>query len=329
MSWFPPLWSRDPGYAPDLVLDVRYGGADGGPSRTQENVVKVVRRAATMLPGEVGEQLLQLIEPKSLLICSAVVTVWAVAQFFGVGEVADVVLLVVGYAALGGVAISAARELVEFAVGTYRAKTDADIDDAARHLTRAVSLLTVQTVLAILLRKPSATFKDQYLADPGDPDPIPYSAFRNLPSNRPWGYKPSIRGDATLPEGVGGTSPVTGDFRYSTAGSAESQALARLHERVHQVLTPKVNILRRLRGFIRAQGYNRSYILRYLEEALAETVAQVGVKGWQVKNVVEGLRFPVERGYLAVGDRSQEARGLLLGPITVGGMTFNVWYSQQ
>jgi hypothetical protein len=68
-----------------------------------------------------------------------------------------------------------------------------------------------------------------------------------------------------MPAGEGGTSITTGDIRYSLQGTLQDQQLAKAHEAVHQFLTPKLNVLRGLRGFLRAQGYNRSYILRYLE----------------------------------------------------------------
>ncbi len=295
----------------------------------EARIEAVVRRTAAQLPAEVGRQLLALIEPRSLAIIAGVVSLWAGAQFFGVGEVADVVLIVAGWAAFGTVAFAAGRELFDFAVDTADARTDADLDRAAAHLARGVTLLGVQTVLALLLRRPRGVLRDQYLATPGNPNPLPLSDFRNLPSNRWWGYKPSVTGDPGLPAGAGGTDVVLGDIEYSLAGTLQDQQLALVHETVHQFLTPKLNLLRGLRGFLRAQGYNRSYILRYLEEALAETVAQLRVKGISQANLVEGLRFPVANGYVTVAKIGAEARGLLFGPIIVGGQVYNVWYAEQ
>lgn len=305
----------------------------------EEKLKVVVQRAAAQLPAEIGKQLLALIEPTSLAIMAGVVVVWAGAQFFGVGEVADVVLIVAGWIAFGGVAISAGKELVHFALKTYNAQTDQDLTTAAAHLAKGVTLLGVQTVLALLLKKPSRVLKDQYFQIPGSTaDPLPFSAFGNLPSNRSvtvagrtiwWGYKPSMTGNPGMAAGTGATDIITGDIEYSLAGTLQDQQLARAHELVHQFLTPKLNLLRGLRGFARAQGYNRSYLLRYLEEALCETIAQLRVKGINTANFLEGVRFPVNYGYVSVVNIQAEGRGMLLGPINVGGQIFNVWYSEQ
>ncbi len=295
----------------------------------ESRIEAVVKRAAAKLPAEVGRQLLTLIEPQSLAIIASVVVVWAGSQFFGVGEVADAVLIVAGWVAFGTVAFSAGHELIDFATETENAKTEADMDRAADHLARAITLLGVQTVLVLLLRRPRGALREQYMATPGNPNPLPRATFDNLPNNRWWGYKPSVTGNPRLAAGVGGTDVVTGDIEYSLAGTLQDQQLALVHETVHQILTPKLNLLRGLRGFLRAQGYNRSYILRYLEEALAETVAQMRVKGIIRANVIEGLRFPVANGYVTVAKIGEEARGLLLGPVIVGGQVFNVWYAER
>lgn len=265
-----------------------------------------------------------MVSPTSLAIMAGVVVVWGASQFFGVGEVADVILLVVGWAAIGAGAWSGGKELVDFAVKTAKANNDADLDEAADHLAKAITILGVQTVLALLMKKPAGALKDEYFGRSFSP-----SEFDNLPSNRPWGYKPSVTGDASMAAGEGATNPLTGDVRFSTRGTAVDQQLARAHESVHQLLTPKLNVLRGLRGFLRAQGYNKSYLLRYLEEMLAETFAQLKVKGITSKNLFEGLQFPVSNGYVTITAMKAEAGGLLLGPITVGGQVFNVIFSRQ
>lgn len=81
---------------------------------------------------------------------------------------------------------------------------------------------------------------------------------------------------------------------------------------------------------MRAQGYNRSYLLRYLEEAIAETVAQLRVNGFSKTNLIRGIRFPVDNGYMVtVGAIKGEVRQIFLGPITAGGMTYQVWASRR
>ena len=55
--------------------------------------------------------------------------------------------------------------------------------------------------------------------------------------------------------------------------------LVRVHEKVHSFLSPKPQGLREMRVVLSADGCVRPYILRYLEEALAEPVAQVDRAG--------------------------------------------------
>lgn len=108
-----------------------------------------------------------------------------------------------------------------------------------------------------------------------------------------------------------------------------------LHERIHQILTPKLYFLRNFRVQSRASSYFRSSLRRYLEEALAETAAQVGVNGF--RQTFAGLRFPVYEGYVQLTRGSgfapdMSGRGLLVeGGALIGtglalGMTFIIWF---
>jgi hypothetical protein len=103
-----------------------------------------------------------------------------------------------------------------------------------------------------------------------------------------------VRQDSALPAGEGSTS-FWGDIRVSSYGSATEQAVVRLHEKVHQFLAPKLYLLRNYRVSNRASSYVHSALWRYIEEALAETVAQVGVNG--VRELLVGIRFPIQNGY--------------------------------
>lgn len=69
-----------------------------------------------------------------------------------------------------------------------------------------------------------------------------------------------------------------------------------LHERVHQILTPRLYVLRQFRVESRAGSYVRSSLRRYIEEALAETAAQLGVHGF--RQFFTGILFPVRNGYV-------------------------------
>jgi hypothetical protein len=87
---------------------------------------------------------------------------------------------------------------------------------------------------------------------------------------------------------------------------------------------PKVGPMRHLRAQLRASGYWRSALLRYLEEALAESYAQLRVHGLQA--AVVGIRFPVQHGYVTVSQIATE--GVAIGNIAVGGSILTVRVSE-
>jgi hypothetical protein len=127
---------------------------DIGKMSVEDRLKLVVESAASRLAPSVGRQLLTLIEPKSLAIMAAVLVAWTGAQFLGVGEIADFIVLIGGYAMLGGVAVQAARLLFESARLVIQAKDKKDIDTAGAILAEVVSLIGVQGTLALLLSKP-------------------------------------------------------------------------------------------------------------------------------------------------------------------------------
>ena len=116
-------------------------------------IAEAIRRAIELVPQGVGKQLAALLSPESAAVVAAVVILWAGSHFLGVGEIADVILVIVGYVAMGGVALEAGEKLVKFAVVAAGAKSNADLDVAARHLADAVSLVGVQVISALLLKK--------------------------------------------------------------------------------------------------------------------------------------------------------------------------------
>lgn len=139
-------------------------------------------------------------------------------------------------------------------------------------------------------------------------------------SGRVWS-KPGIKSDPGLSAGEGSTSPF-GEVRLSTAGSATEQALVRAHELVHQFLTPRFGVLRTFRVRLGMSAYLRSVLLKYLEEAIAETVAQLRVNG--LSDVLRGVKFPVTNGYLSINNLLSE--GAAIGTIAAGTQYFTVQF---
>jgi len=69
-------------------------------------------------------------------------------------------------------------------------------------------------------------------------------------------------------------------------------------------------------------AYSRSAIMRYLEDMLAETFAQLRVNG--VQGLLTGIRFPVANGYMTLQQLLCE--GAEIGKITVGTQLFSVQF---
>jgi hypothetical protein len=246
-----------------------------------ERLGEVLLRAAGKLPPEAGAQLLAMISKQSLEIMAGVFGGWVVGHAFGYGEAIDLVVGVVGAIAIGLAVFTGLDELFLFARETYYARDDRALDLAADHLAKAIAILGIQVVLVLLFktRPKGGRLKG------GPPGP-------KGPGLR---YKPTVITDPSLPAGNGATSR-WGDITVSTHGDKAEQAITLLHERVHQFLTPKLYVLRNFRVYNMQGSYFRSSLYRYIEEALAETIGQVGVNGFSKAFV--GLAFPVKNGYV-------------------------------
>jgi hypothetical protein len=116
-----------------------------------------------------------------------------------------------------------------------------------------------------------------------------------------------------------GSTDKFGNITYSTLGSQTEQDLVRFHEQVHSFLSPKFTPLRNLRADIGIWGYNRIHLLQYLEEAMAESYAQLRVVG--LRGLPDGIAFPITRGYVTIGRLATEAA---IGTVAVGGVTYYV-----
>ena len=255
-----------------------------------ERLAAVIRRAASRVPGEAGRKLLAMISPPALAAMVAVLAAWAASHAVGIGEGADVLLIAGGIIFMGWEAVDAARHLGSFAMDTLYAASEADLDRAARHLTAAITITGVDAALILLTRGAVKAHRGR--------------------------YRPTTQADATLPAGVGETD-MYGNYRYSSAGSAQDQALARYHESVHSALSPKWQVLRRFRAEMGIRGYNNSAFLKYLEEALAEGYAQLRVNG--IKGLPVAIRFPIAEEYVTLSAVLKEGA---IGSVVVAGVVY-------
>lgn len=266
---------------------------------------------------------MKLIDPLVIASIVLVVVVWAALHFSVAGQILDIIVIIFGIVTLGPMAYVAGEHLVVFAIKTIGATTEDDLDEAAKNLSEAISLIGVQVVMQLLLVKAPKVFRRDVGLEFGD---IKSVTNPKRPVGE-WFYKPKTKTKAFFPEEPNTLSKITiyGDIEYLSRLTGKLKDPAKLHERIHSILTPKFYPLRNLRLTLRWNSYLRSTLLMYLEETLAETIAQVGVYG--VKNALVGIKFPIKEGYVTLGQLGTEVGGIFLGPVNVSGMYFRVYFS--
>lgn len=289
-----------------------------------DRIGAALQRSLPFLAPEARREIEKLIEPKTLAIVAGVLGAWIVSHFFGVGEIVDAILVGAGVFAIGLSIFEGVDELYEFAKGALNATGPQDLDAAARHFAKAVAILGVQAVLAVLFKAAPKTYRGGRI-NVGKPPPFAQGKIS----------VPPLRSTRTLAAGAGETDR-WGEIIISRLGTATDRRLAALHESIHRLLTPKLNILRNFRVANRSSSYARSALSKYLEEALAETAAQVGVNG--ISSAFRGVVFPVRFGYVTLlrevvinGRRVRpflpELGGLCAGGFIFGGIRFEYWWS--
>jgi hypothetical protein len=290
----------------------------------QDRLAEVLKRSKKNFGPDVASAIDSMLSPTNLAILAGTLVVWAGSHLFGVGEIIDVVLLAVGAFTIGWSIKDVAEELFTFADRTINARSELDLENAAQAFSRAVTLAGITVVMALLLRRSvkqiQATRGANVLEamkprNPGLPRVGP-----DPESGRVWS-KPGIKSDPSLVPGEGSTSPF-GEVRLSNVGTATEQALTRAHELVHRFLTPRFALLRSFRVRLGMSAYLRSALLQYLEEAIAETVAQLRVNGFS--GLLEGIKFPVANGYVTISSLVSE--GAAIGTISAGTQYFTVQF---
>lgn len=203
------------------------------------------------------------------------------------------------------------------------ARSEAALDEAGKHFAEAVAILGIQATLAILFKNRPRSYKGGRAEIGPTPQQTAVSGV----------VQPGLRSTRNLGAGGGETS-IWGEIVISRLGSAADRRLAALHESVHRLLTPRLLVLRRFRVRNRTQSYSQSMLSKYLEEAIAETYAQVGVNGFRA--VFRGISFPIEGRYVTLlradGELLPflpELGGLTAGGFSIGGMVFEIWETDR
>jgi len=113
---------------------------------------KVLTLAPQHMAPELATQFRAMLTPGNIAIAVGTLAVWAVSQAFGVGEVVDVIMLVVGAAFIGMGIFKAGEDLGDCLVSTLHAQGMPDLDRAADYLAQAVVILGVTTFFALLAK---------------------------------------------------------------------------------------------------------------------------------------------------------------------------------
>jgi hypothetical protein len=279
---------------------------------TRDKIAEAMGRSLPLLPSNARELVVSMLRPESIAVISGTLIAWAGSHFFGIGEIVDVILLGVGVAVLGLSVIDGASELYDFVNGATNARTSQDLDRAAQSFARAVTILGISTVQAVLLRG-----QGRAVTARGRPQIQGRLKFAAPP---PSGNQLSVSRPARLPGGSLGETDAYGVIQISRNQSLTEQRLTLFHELVHRYLSPRTGPLRQLRAEISTYAYARSPMLRYLEEALAEGYGQLRVNGFA--RAITAVRFPLTGGYVTISELVAE--GQVIGTISLGGTQLRV-----
>jgi len=287
--------------------------ADVATMSRETKIQEAMRRSLPRLGPDARAQVEAMLSPTSLAIIGATLVAWAGSHFFGIGEIVDIILLIVGFSMLGVSVFEGAQELMAFADSALGATNDAALDEAADHFAKAVVILGISTISAILLRKSASSVIKR--------GPPQIHKMPNVGRPPAPGTPQRITRPFTIRPGVQGATDAWGNIRVMRNQSMDQQRLSLLHEWVHRVLSPRVAPLRQLRAQLSMSAYARSVFLKYLEEAMAESYAQLRMGGG-IRGLLVGIQFPLENGYVTISQLAGE--GVAIGNIAIGSAQFTV-----
>jgi hypothetical protein len=314
---------------------------------SEERLQEAVRRALPLMPSDVAAEVGAMLTPKALAFMATVTLIWGAAQLYGgpAALVADILILIVGFAALGMQVYDVAEDIMDFAAAR-NAQSDQELDKAAAALAKAISIVGVNTIAIILFAKAPKILNEPYkprsmpvrgrpmvepVVTPSADIRAAHAGMRTRTRSRGWLLDTDaiqVDFNAELPSGVHGTTDVaTGQIRISRAlkGNPLGQTRALRHEQVHQFITRLASISE-ITLDLRVWAYEKSYMLRYLEEAIAELTANAaGGDG-----ILAAFHFPIKNGYIEVRNASRRlARGLLEEEVRTGErINYEMWKLQ-
>ena len=118
----------------------------------EKRLVEAAKRAGAYLPGEMRAQFMGLFTPEAIAITGGCLVVWAGSHLLGIGEIIDLILVVVGALTLGLQAFKAASDIWNYFDLSINATSTNELEQAGKHLASAISIIGVTTFLALLMR---------------------------------------------------------------------------------------------------------------------------------------------------------------------------------
>ena len=290
---------------------------------TSDKAAAAILRSRRYLPESIARQLDAFLTPGNLALMAGTLAVWAGSHFFGVGEVVDVALLLVGAFTIGWSITGVVRDLVAFGTGVVAARTDQDLDGAARLFASAVVTAGITAVFAILLRRSASSLQAARgstvgevltIRRPGlvpvEPEPAGTGLFRT----------PTVTGNPGMAAGEGATTVrrrriLDGRNGYGpgTGSPARTGSFVSVAAAVR---------------FSHVPGTSRDVSVQPLgHHAISrgdarETFAQLRVNG--IQTLLTGIRFPVVNGHMTLQQLACE--GAEIGKITMGTQQFSVQF---
>lgn len=289
-----------------------------------DKISNAMMRAVPKLPSETGAALQALLTPQNLGIMAGVIVVWAGSHAVGVGAIVDLILLGTGLFVLGWSVFEGAEEIYNFATKAVGASSEQDLEVASDHFAKAVMLLGLAVIQAVLLRGQARPVMANVAKGPTAFKPKPQiklpptpPASRSLGVSRVSSIPPRSRGRT---DAFGNIKIARYDARTAAPYAFDERKAALYHELVHRYFSPKTGPLRRFRAQARMSAYQRVAFLKYLEEALAQGYGMLRAYG--LEKSLSAYRFPIENGYVTVSQLAAE--GSMIGTIMLGGTRLHV-----
>ncbi|WP_186457141.1 polymorphic toxin type 46 domain-containing protein [Nitrospirillum amazonense] len=143
-----------------------------------DRVVATLRRCVPLLPRDMQQAAKSVFTRETLYWLAGFLVVWAGGHLAGYGEAIDLILLGVGYAMVGWSVFQGLNDLGHGIALATTAKTQHDLDEAARRTAAGLTILTINAIIALIAKvKPASGGRKSMVAE--EPQPT-VSSFDSL-----------------------------------------------------------------------------------------------------------------------------------------------------